>query len=215
MKDNYTFELDEHARFSKYSSVYKVFKNNHLVTAVVIGYNCDKNHWYITLLGDNPLRRYYDLAYDNISWRDFLNILVEVKNLASILTPEYICDDYYSIKNRFDYNNLLYYMGDTMIDRAPENRYYLTPKEFHSFLGVQTGIFQPIYLENYHTLDLEDEDNYDVPEIMFEEYIDITPENLEELFQYNLYDPEFEVGANAFIDFDVIEQILNQRVINK
>ena len=78
----YSFTISDENSFSLLSRVYEVYdtRNKKQKTALVIGYDAALEKYFITLLGDGPLLRSYNLTIDDITTTEFTEMLYEFFN---------------------------------------------------------------------------------------------------------------------------------------
>ena len=94
----YSFVRNDETSFSSISRIYEVYRNNKIITCLVIGIDYELNKYFVTILGDNILSRRYDLEYDDISTTEFIAILYEfleyilpLSSYEDFVSNEYLC----------------------------------------------------------------------------------------------------------------------------
>ena len=191
---SYSFIKNDSTSFSSISRIYEVYNSDipqSLRICFVIGFDRYSNKYFITLLGEQPLRNSYNLSYDSISTTEFIKILYEFFNMIEFMSPEDFTEEgSFTIENMppLTKENFLLYATDIepyYLEDIDEYDGIYSTSDHHTNFLLDEEIVEPKWLENF----------------TIEEY---GPYGFDEALDYHLDGDELAVYCE--IDFELLEQ---------
>jgi hypothetical protein len=192
----YSFTISDANSFSILSRVYEVYdtREKKQKTAVVIGYDAALEKYFITLLGDGPLSRSYDLTIDDITTTEFTEILYEFFNdILPFMSLEDIIDKTYTLQcASLTKDNFVVYVSDIepyYMEDTDEYEGIQSTTDHHSNFLMDIDVLIPAFIE--------DTDNEEYIPYDFNSFIDIYYDNS-------------EIELYCDIDYDLLEKEYNK-----
>ena len=191
----YSFTISDENSFSLLSRVYEVHdtRNKKQKTAFVIGYDAALEKYFITLLGDGPLLKSYNLTIDDITTAEFTEMLYEFFNdiLPFMSLEDLITDKTYTVQcPSLTKDNFVVYVSDIepyYMEDTDEYEGIQSTTDHHSNFLMDIDVLIPAFIE--------DTDNEEYIPYDFNSFIDIYYDNSEiELYcdiNYDLLEKEY------------------------
>ena len=153
----YSFIKNDITSFSALSRVYDVYYTecpNEIITAIVIGYNEPLEKYFITMLGENLLERYYDLNYRSIGEATFIEILYEFFELLPLMSKDDVHNGYYFQPDMVELKkqNIILYsseMAPYYDEELDEYTGIYSEDDQHTNYLLDNYIIEPIFIEDY------------------------------------------------------------------
>ena len=190
----YSFVRNDENSFSSISRIYEVYRNNEIITCLVVGIDCELNKYFVTILGDNLLSRRYNLEYDDMSTTEFVVILYEfLEYVLPLSSYEDFISNEYLRNGRIVSNKFVPVIKDNFVFYSSSIEPY-----YNEDLGEYDGVYA---LDDPHTNFLLDEGI--ITPTLIEDY---DAENYVPYTLDNVLDIENEFGIYSVIEFDLLEK---------